>query len=735
MAIPTSLNPLGTTLGSVTITIDDYVTQSSSNPVKSSGIYLALTQKQDKLTISTTLMNDNSIPTGSAIYAALGNRTSIVFDDTPVEDSINGITSGWAYQHKTDTIVHLTAQDRTDFNHINSLFHQVIPPGTVIAPEDAIPDEWFASYFSRNAQPGMMVAPGNVFVSRVPFAQQNADGSWRNKESSVPITTDGYTMDDVKLLDNRGLVHKCSTNVTENTDDYVGKKWAFYWARCNYKRDEYGVKWITAVEGETIGLDNGNTAVFDETKPIGVFGPAIWTFCTLDTSDTSINPTDGKPDFQLWGIGDSPWDALSTDRKNALLELGVDSSKYQPWSTGLWYDYNDNAWKRRSYIVDSAYCGTAEVGADGTLTGISSKYNQPVCGGLSHNLINTKVGKNGGEGARAIALAIMFDIVKNATKNSQTIHYGMAQNNNSGVVSAANTLNPGYLFPIASKGNFEVGCTVYLTNSSVSSAGGTSYVRKVTNQIGRIVAIENRSIEVITSDPTVEPVTTETQTKLCLVIDEDTVNPFYARTTTAYAKALTDENTYACAYATQGIALAGETKMVIGKHDGYVSGTNGRHPYRVQGMEMMCGVYQCAVDCVPVQGNGSTSVTLPDGTTSTPTSSQYVYMYLPTIYMGSRRTSGTLQNYKDSHYIPVGIGPKTGGYIFNGFVDPHYGVWYYTHIGASTSTGHADNSYAGASPAEYLSGGYLNLGADAGSAFLFLTNGLDLSRWYIGARD
>lgn len=640
---------------------------------------------------------------------------------------------GVVQAHAEDTALHLSTQDRTNFNHINSLFHQVIPEGTVAAPDDCVPDEWFTEYFARNAQPGdathprMVVAPGNVFVSRVPYARKKSDGSWENTSCAMDATV--YDEDtDIRLLDNSGLRHKCSTDKTENVDSYVGKRWAFFWARCNYKRDAYGVKWVTAVEGETIGLPDGTTAVFDPAKPTGVFGPSIWTFCTPDTGWGTED--DGTPNFQLWGIGDSPWSALSAERKAWLTAHGVDETKYRPWSTGLWYD--GETWQRRSYIVDSAYCGTAEVGSDGSLTGISSKYNEPVVNNVSHNIINTKLGNFGGGGVRACALAMVFDIVKNATKNSQNIHYGMASNSNNGVACDANTLNAGYVFPIASKGKFEVGCTVYLRTTSVSSAG-TSYVRSKTNQIGRITAIENRDIEVIVGDPTGDDYTTETKNKLCLVIDSNTVEPFFARTTTAYATALTGEGVYACAYATQGICLAGETHAVIGKHDGYVSGTNGRHPYRVQGMEMMSGVHQCAADCVVVKGTGSLEIELPDGSTATPTTSQYVYLYAPPNV--THRQSGSLAQYISGGYVPVGIGTTTAGYVYNGAVDPYWGVWYITHTGASDHTGHADNSYMGASPAEFLAGGGLNFGSEAGSAFLDLRYDLGGSGWNFGARD
>lgn len=663
-----------------------------------------------------------TVPSGSAVDSA-NAAAGYAVDAREHADRAETVVQA----HAQDTSLHLSTQDRSDFNYINSLFHPSIPPGTVIVPDEAVPDEWFAGYFARTAQPGMIVAPGNVFVSRVPYAQKNADGSWRNTASAMDDTV--YQPEDIKLLDNTGLQHKCSTNVTENPDDYVGKKWAFWWARCNYIRDSYGVKWITAVEGEAIGLPNGSTAVFDQKKPTGSFGPAIWTFCTLDTGWNT--EADGTPNFQLWGIGDSPWEALSTERRNWLAAHGVDETKYRPWSTGLWYDGTE--WKRRSYIVDSAYCGTAEVGSDGSLTGISSKYNEPCVNGVSHNIINNLLGNRGGGGVRAISLAIVFDIVKNATKNSQTIHYGMAQNSNNGVICNANTLNPGYVFPIASKGNFEVGGTVYLRTTSVSSTTAGLYVRRITNQIGRIIAIENRDIEVITSDPTVEPVATAVQTKLCLVIDPETVQPFYARTTTAYATALTDTGTYACAYATQGIALAGETHMVIGKHDGYVSGTNGRHPYRVQGMEMMCGVYQCAADCVAVKGTGSQPVTLPDGSVETPTTGQYVYLYAPSNVV--HRQSGSLLQYIQGGYVPAGVGTATSGYVFNGAVDPYNGVWHITATGASDHTGHADNFWSGASPAEFLSGGRLDHGSGAGSACLVLGDGLGGAYWSIGARD
>lgn len=658
---------------------------------------------------------------GGGVGASNSTRTDML----PVDGSRKPIASDWAYNHENDGgSKHLSVQDRTNFDQIAALFNPTIAEGTVIAPETAIPDSWFAGYFARNAQAGMVVAPGNVFVSRVPLARQATDGSWVNTSCALDATV--YDPEDIKLLDNTGLQHKCSTDKTENPDGYVGKKWAFWWARCNYVRDEYGVKWITAIEGEPVTTDDGVEHVFDPTKPTGTFGPAIWTFCTPDTGWNTEE--DGTPNFQLWGIGDSPWENLSTERKEWLTAHGVTAAKYQPWPTGLWYD--GEAWHRRSYIVDSAYCGTAEVGSDGSLTGISSKKNQPQATGLSLSIVNAKIGNKGGGGGRAIALAIVFDIVKNATKNSQTIHYGEVQNNQNGIVASANTKNPGYVFPIAAKGNFEVGCTVFL-RTTAANADSCSYVRRVTNQIGRITAIENRDIEVV-DDPSAETPTVTTETKLCLVIDPETVNPFYARTSTALATALTGEGTYACAYATQGIAMAGETDLVIGKHDGYVSGTSGRHPYRVQGLEMSCGVYQLASDCIAVKGNGST-ITLPDGSTETPSSSRYVYLYAPSNVR--HRESGSVADFINSGYIPVGTGTATAGYVFNGAVDPYNGVFYVTHTGASDHTGHADNTYMGASPAAYYNGGDLTFGADAGSAFLILNFGPGHSTWFFGARD
>ena len=55
--------------------------------------------------------------------------------------------------------------------------------------------------------------------------------------------------------------------------------------------------------------------------------------------------------------------------------------------------------------------------------------------------------------------------------------------------------------------------------------------------------------------------------------------------------------------------------------------------------------------------------------------------------------------------------------------------------GSGSSTGHADQMWQGASPAEFLMGGDLSTGDQAGSASVYLNRGPGVASWNFAARD
>ena len=640
-------------------------------------------------------------------------------------------------EHEANTDVHVTKTEHQHLLRLIAAFPDVDPDAPVVIPPaiptDALDNSFFDEYFGLHAQPGVTQAPGHVFGSRVPFARYDETAkAWQNTASAVDETVYSTSR---KFMDNAGLQHTCSTDTAAGVDDYVGKRWAFFWGRCNYVRDEYGIKHITAVQGTSVA---GHT--FSDAENVGTFGPAFWFFCKTETHEengqytTHDGTADGTPLFQLWGISDRPWDKLDDGRKAELLAHGISADDFHIWPECLVWDAVEEKLVERPYWVHSAYCGGYEIDSTGTAK-LVSKPNKPLWPNMSYQVLNSKYGyAPGGGGSGCInAFGMLMDIIKGATKNSQSLHRGMSDNNCSAIKAAVSTGEPGYLFPIAAKGAFEAGCTVWLWQTASGSTAPT-VTQGLKCQIGRIQTVETRSL-LLADGSTAE--------QLCLVIDPATVQPFMACTgadnaaAIAAAAALSDAGQYACCFATQGQALSGETDAVLGKHDGScTSNTNGRHPYRVQGTEYMPGAFICAADVVCCLGNGTQEVPL-NGEVLIPTSSQRVYLIAPPTV--KRLSSGNLASFMAAGYVPVGVGTNTGGYILNVQLDPVWGIAYPLHAGgtgSSSSTGHADNFWTSTqNPSEFLSGGNLDAGAGAGSASLNAYNALGYAHWYIAGRD
>ncbi len=617
---------------------------------------------------------------------------------------------------------------------------------TPFLPVGALSWAEIEQHFSRNAQPGTgsvpaaTTAPSAVYISRVPWArweidEDNPDGHWVNNASEVNEDVFGVVR---KLMDNAGLQHQCSTDTVEGVDDYNGKLWPFYWQHGNYVTDEHGVKHITAIKGIHDSFD-------PYTKNTSAFGPAFWFFCCLEHSKapdgrwhTHDGTENGTPLFQLWGISSRPFNELDEGRRAELTSLGVTAADIHLWPECQVWDAAQGALVPRPYWCHSAYCGGAELQEDGSYM-ITSKRNLPLYNNLSHNKLNALYGNKPGFGGSAAVqgFGVLFDIVKNATKDSQSIHMGMSNNNCTAVLSTLSTAVPGYLFPIASQAHFEPGGTVWLWQQEADSMQ-TSYHRSASVQIGRIETIETRTLTL--GDGTQAE-------SLCLVIAPETVEPFLVRTGTsedaaikaseaiAATKELTDADVCACCYVTQGMALSGESDTVIGKHDGSrTSLTNGKHPYRVQGTEYMSGAWFCSADTVAIKGTGEVAVTI-DGIESTPTARDFVILHAGAGV--TRKSSGTLQQYLDAGYTPIGITPTVEGWILNvqmsstGLVHPTAAGG----TGSGSVHAYGDYLWTGISPATFLCGGYLIRGGHTGSVCLNLNVALGVGYGFISGRD
>ena len=635
--------------------------------------------------------------------------------------------------HMDDTAHHVTAKEHEELQRLIKAFPGVgtdtpsVPDPDV--PEGAVPQEYMRAYFALHAQPGVSQPPPAVFVTRVPWARWDAAaGRWTNTATAVDEAAHGVTR---KFMDNAGLVHTPSTDTVEGRDDYIGHHWPFYCARCNFEKEPgHDVYHVTAIEGQII-----NGKAFDPEGEIGAFGPVFWYFEVLERYQnpetgnwtTHDLTADGEPLWQLWGISSRSWEDLDDGRRAELERHGVTAADFRVYGKAMAWDAAEGKMVRRCYWCHPARMGGYEVGSDGKER-LVSKNNAPVWCGHSHNSLNALGGYVSGTGGSADinGFLMLFDIVKNGNKSSQKNYSGMSQNNCGAVVAKHATAVPDYVFPIASQGNFQVGATVWLWQKNNDSATAATAGRGAAVQIGRVKKIETRTLT-LTDGSTAD--------SLCLVFDPATVQPFLVRTTPADAKLLTDEGTHACCYATQGMAMGGETDAVIGKHDGACTSlTNGRHPFRVQLTEFQPGVFQCATDVVAVKGTGALAVDM-DGTAYIPATNEYVILQAPDGV--KRREGGSLAQYIGSGYEAIGITPAgVSGFILNCHLSRTM-VPYPVAAGGSGSSdaaGHGDQLWVGASPAVFLSGGHLSYGTPCGAASLALSFGVSYSYWYFAGR-
>ena len=170
---------------------------------------------------------------------------------------------------------------------------------------------------------------------------------------------------------------------------------------------------------------------------------------------------------------------------------------------------------------------------------------------------------------------------------------------------------------------------------------------------------------------------------------------------------------------------SGATDSVLGHHDGSpTSNANGRFPYRVQGREYSVGGYAVASDTVAWLNEDGTRTMY-----SAPRGAEHV-----------SANDSIKETYKESGTIPVHSGGAAADYwVGDCVVDPETGAWHPDAQGSGSTQGCGDMYYAGGTSAntfrEFLQGGYLWCGSNAGSCFLALWNWLGFGYWYFLAGD
>lgn len=610
-----------------------------------------------------TLMTSNLSVTGTVVVGGRvivnGVDVAEVSEDTTVsvEDHIHNIG--------TPESPHLDPLTHKKLLQIAKLYEEAeteIPVYPIAedgaTPASSIPLSYFPDLFSSGNSRILPGASGKIYGTRVPHAYPDVDSNgattYANTGSSLTEAA-GFIPEyfQTKLWDNAGLRHECSTDTVEGVDDYYGSERLFYWEYGNYVIGTNGSKYITAVRGmpagKTIQTEAGTYtfATFDQTKNIAAFGPIFW----FAVKEEKIRQTDGTwlthdgteeghPLTQLWIISDSPWDTIvsagityegiSESQKAEMEAHGITKEDWHVWPSCRVFDEATGKMVLRPYWCHAAFVA----GYEEDTAEFNSKLNAPVLGGLSYHEVNEKVGYSAAKAtgaANIVGFGILFDIVKNATKDSQAIHCGNERD--TGDAQPASATSPsdkaGYLFPIdpavGTNPAYAIGRTVCLsgftsegdeikTHWSMIVPAGTP--RRLC-QYGRIKAKGYYSLT--TGLPVAEGTAGAVY---CFEISPSAgsaypVQPFVV--VDSYDKQTSlGENAYCCGHASLTFSNAGETYEggaggtgVIGHHDGSVNSlTEGRNSYRVQGTEYSVGCLFCPGDALVLKGDGKTAVQL-----------------------------------------------------------------------------------------------------------------------------
>ena len=692
---------------------------------------------------------------------------------TSVGNSVEGIDNS-LQEHIANTDIHLTPEMHSKTTSILSRFafpDDDIPVAITVTPpplpRDSIPWTAITELFSRICQDDTPKAPGNVFVSRVPYGviTTNASGQTTISYPWSQLSQGGsvYSGLDAKIMDNAGLQHAGSTDTTVGVDDYVGKEWAFWWGHCNYTYDEFGQKHITAFED--VAYPNHK---FSQDKQTGAFGPKFWFFVKPEKYQytdgegnsrwtTHEGTEDGQPFTQLWGISDTRWSELSDAKREELLSHGITAADFHIWPECLVWDKVQQAWVERPYWIHSAYCGGwgyDDITGEPTLV---SKKNAVLRRNISYQTLNAIYGAASGgfypgigRGGSACVngFGMLYDVIKNGTKFTQpsNVHTGMHFNYNNMYSAYSTTSEPGHIFPVAAAGanitNFQKNSTVYLvSNTGWDATNIPNTNRSITLQVGRVLDIR---------DETFLSATGEETTARCIILDPDTVQPFNVCTTTSDAAALNNEGIYASCKIINGYGMGGIADNVLGKHDGQCYATNSRqHTYRVQGTEYMPGAYICASDVSVIVGDG-TPINI-DGIPYTPGTEYKVILQCNPLKKRKQHYNTvngvtSIQDWLAAGYIPVGLIPNaTDSYIDNVTLSST-GILFPTLQGSlvqsnpmTSNNGTGDTIRNNTSPNvayEFLPAGALNDNLQAGSSYLFLNNSTsNPGTWNIAARD
>ena len=440
-----------------------------------------------------------------------------------------------------------------------------------------------------------------------------------------------------------------------------------------------------------------------------------WVHCNyIRDADGTARPIaiEGSDEYKTTGAVDvgamqmSFW--FSWDTSNAEYDLITISDMPHP-ELGLvpWSECKKADGTTVPWCIGSAYVsGIASDGKPRSQPGLKPERNQ------SHNSMITDYQEKGegywGAGAVRNTFQFVFNAIKGNTKNSQTLYAGCT-NYSYQYEAAVQSAESHTYFPVtnAQAANLVVGSYV-----SVGYAGNND-------------GAENRdrgqtTVHAYADDVKILSVETLDESNMAVYLDIPEEAAFN-----------TNPHVYTEDFSAPIILStmhwwSGSTDSVKGRHDGSPgSNTDSKHPYRVQGREYAVGAYIVASDTViDLQADYTKHV-----------------LVAPKGVAHSSSDATIRSTYTHIGTIPAATaGNNADWWIGDVMLDDNTGSWLPFKEGSGSSQGTGDRCYAGGAGAtsgtrEYLQGGSLGNGSNAGSAFLLCWVGLGGSSWNCLACD
>ena len=373
---------------------------------------------------------------------------------------------------------------------------------------------------------------------------------------------------------------------------------------------------------------------------------------------------DSNPDYILWSITDSPRDGFT------------------PWATAK---SGDTVYP---YVIHSKFF--SGVGEDGLLRSV---YDLVPARNQSYYSLITDYGKKGagykGAGGEKVAWQILFNSIKYAVKSSQEKYAGCTGYSLQYPAAVQRSEKLTY-FPVTTEQakNLVVGSRVSVGYGSKNSDGTVNNDRGVSTI--HQYADEAKILKI-------EPID-DTTSAVYLDCDAFDTMPVALTDTLNAPITLTTMHWH-----------SGTTDAVIGHHDGSpASNTDSKHPYRVQGIEYAVGGYEVFSDMALAfdDSNGKDVYVCPAGVAHTKTDAEIL-----------------------AKYKKVGNFPAGDWWIGDIGFDPETCVTWPTAKGSGGKTGVGDMTYGGGNASkntmrEYLQGGNLRIGSNAGASYVNCWNGL-----------